>query len=737
MKGGLIAISLFFSLGCCLPPSWQISEHSLNGLWRFEYAKSPTSPFISTTIPVPANWASHDIEHHGVAFYNRELFLDTVNKHERLWLVFDAIDYSADLSVNGKLLTQHHGYFSSFRTEITQVVNQGVNHINVKVTSPIETNTEDWSLNKTLIKGVLSHHDTRPGSAWSDAGQDRNSGGIWGGVSLVSTGPVAISSVKVKPNVIDLKKLTTGGKATVNIDSYFRGQVRINFQLMDLADNTLDSQHSLLVNVTQDNQKIHWQLPEKPRELWWPWDWGHPTLYSLKVTVTVVDELFALDKISDVKTIDLGFRTFEFDEKNATFYVNGEAYFIRGTNYIASQWLGEMALDDYENDIVLMREANINSVRVHAHVAGKDFYQLADKHGLIVWQDFPLQWGYLDDPNFTKEAVRQTEVMTDMLYNHASIAFWCGHNEPPWDAAWMEHQYKSYQANHNKTLTEAVYRQLLKTQDARIVRKASFTREHPWFGWYWGRYQFYRTKPLAPIVSEFGAQALPSLSLMKQILSQSTGEARSSSIAAVSGTSWPLTFDEIELLKYHNYQPEQTLNIAKVAMGNSLKEFVQHSQTYQARSIKYASENLRLRREKDIAAIYQFMFVDSWPSITWSVLDYQRRPKRGFDTLKQAYQILLPVVEALPNAQYQLMTVALINDSRIRYYNASLWLVDEKSEAVLIQVNVDIKPNALTRISLPISRLNMEHFSLIVKDPSGKVLAINEYNTKQLERELI
>ncbi|WP_299494603.1 sugar-binding domain-containing protein [uncultured Shewanella sp.] len=735
MKAAILTVSLIFCLGCCLPPVWQTSEQSLNGAWHFEYSMSPSSPFITTKIPVPSNWSSLGIDHHGVAFYNRELLVDTINLHERLWLVFDAIDYSADLSVNGKLLAQHNGYFSPFKTEITQAVIPGVNQIDVKVTSPIEENGEDWSLNKTLIKGVLSHHDTRPGSAWSSAGQDRNSGGIWGNVNLVSTGPVAISSFKVTPSIIDLKKRHTGGSATVELDSYFRGQIRVDFHLMNMANNTLDSKHSTVVNMTQDRQEIQWTLPEKPRELWWPWDWGHPTIYSLKVTVAVIDELFGLDKVSDFKKVEIGFRQFEFDEKNATFYVNGEAYFIRGTNYIASQWLGEMAVEDYENDILLMQEANINSVRVHAHVAGKAFYQLADRHGLIIWQDFPLQWGYLDEPYFTKEAVRQTKVMTDMLYNHASIAFWCGHNEPPWDAAWMAHQYKNYQANHNKTLTEAVYRQLLKTQDARIVRKASFTREHPWFGWYWGRYQFYRTKPLAPIVSEFGAQALPSVSLMRKILAKST-----KNMTALNGAdfiSWPLTFEDINLLKYHNYQPEQTLNIAKVSMGNSLQEFVQHSQAYQARSIKYASESLRLRRKKDIAAIYQFMFVDSWPSITWSVLDYKRRPKKGFDTLKQAYQILLPVVEALPNNHHPLLVVALVNDSRIRYHNASLWLVDETSDTVLIQVNVDIKPNDLTRINLPVSRFNMENFSLIVKDPSGKVLSINEYNTKQLEQELI
>jgi beta-galactosidase/beta-glucuronidase len=41
-----------------------------------------------------------------------------------------------------------------------------------------------------------------------------------------------------------------------------------------------------------------------------------------------------------------------------------------------------------------MQQANINSIRVHAHIEAEEFYRLCDEMGLLVWQDFPLQWGY-------------------------------------------------------------------------------------------------------------------------------------------------------------------------------------------------------------------------------------------------------------------------------------------------------------------------------------------------------
>ena len=45
-------------------------------------------------------------------------------------------------------------------------------------------------------------------------------------------------------------------------------------------------------------------------------------------------------------------------------------------NYIASPWLGEVKRQDYQRDLVLMQQANINAVRVHAHIAGQDFMSL-------------------------------------------------------------------------------------------------------------------------------------------------------------------------------------------------------------------------------------------------------------------------------------------------------------------------------------------------------------------------
>ncbi|HID91587.1 TPA: glycoside hydrolase family 2, partial [Candidatus Peregrinibacteria bacterium] len=100
---------------------------------------------------------------------------------------------------------------------------------------------------------------------------------------------------------------------------------------------------------------------------------------------------------------------------------------------------------------------HINTIRVHAHIEPKRFYKLCDELGFLVWQDYNLQWGYIDTEAFQKEAIRQAKEMVDMLYNHPSIYMWSMHNEPPWNSDWMKWKYPDYNTTINKKLDDILY----------------------------------------------------------------------------------------------------------------------------------------------------------------------------------------------------------------------------------------------------------------------------------------
>ena len=152
--------------------------------------------------------------------------------------------------------------------------------------------------------------------------------------------------------------------------------------------------------------------------------------------------------------------------------------------------------------------------------------------------------------------------------------------------------------------------------------------EHPYPGWYYGSFHEYRETPALPLVTEFGAQALPSVKLLREMFPEDK-------LFPPDWKEWA----------YHNFQFHETFNVAGVEMGPDIEKFVENSQEYQSRLLQFAVESYRRKKYEAVTGIFQFMFVDCWPSITWSVVDYNRTPKPGYYALKRAYQPILASLE--------------------------------------------------------------------------------------------
>ncbi len=158
---------------------------SLAGQWEFLPSGSEAMPAAKAawqTINVPGNWYTQGYDHHGVAWYRLKFNANT-SPETVSTLHFGGVDYFAAVWLNGQKLGSHEGYFQAFAFDVSKHLKAGENILLVRVNSPQEK-AEDYSLRKRLIKGIFAHHDTRPGGAWSDRGQEQNTGGIWGEVRL-------------------------------------------------------------------------------------------------------------------------------------------------------------------------------------------------------------------------------------------------------------------------------------------------------------------------------------------------------------------------------------------------------------------------------------------------------------------------------------------------------------------------------------------------------------------------
>lgn len=629
----LILLLLF-----CLPPAQATPlpvTWSLAGDWRVHDAND--SAFKGAEVPdrswralkVPANWYSAGYDHQGAMWYRHTFTLPEQGPDIMATLVFDGVDYYADVSLNGTPLTRHEGYFQRFAVDASGALRR-YNQLAVRVESPYEDPQKVWPLHKTVMKGVLNQHDTRPGGAWSVQGQDANSGGIWAPVKLHLSRGVTIDEVILRPDWheglenpllrVEIRyRAVTAGPATLRLTATpdnFNGQTYQH----DFAATLEDTRGA--------RQTLRVALPMKAARLWWPTGVGKPNLYRVRAS------LHDSQGVMDTSVTRTGLRKLEEQPENKGWLINDKRLFIKGSNYIGSPWLSTMTREKYRRDFTLVKAMNANAIRVHGHVGGRPLYEMADEMGLMIWQDVPLQWGYDNSAAFTDNAVRQTREMVDQFGNSPAIIVWGGHNEPPWNSPWMEKRFPDWNNTLNRTLTQKVA-DTLAEDTSRIVHRFSAVEEHYWAGWYFGTPRDLLGPAKTGIITEFGAQALPRLSTLKTIIPARLLWPRTTAADDPGWTRW----------KYRNFQPFQTFKFAGIPRGKNINEMIKNTQRYQAELVTLAAESYRRQRYHPVTALFHFMFVETWPSINWGVVDYLRQPKAGYYALQTAYQPILPSIE--------------------------------------------------------------------------------------------
>ncbi|PRX40970.1 beta-mannosidase [Planifilum fimeticola] len=642
-------------------------ELLLNGMWEYAVGEGDSEdaafPRWEGTIRIPSNWVQEGLEKiHGPVWFRRVFRIDRLNPDQRYFLQFKGVDYFHEVFLNGKKVGEHEGYFQCHEFDVTDVLREGENELVSKVISPREEPGTVWPDRKRLIKGVFSHHDARPGGCFPETGQDQTTGGIWNDVRLYSTPPVKLERCKITPHLRERDAVVT---VETRFAAFREEAVTVRFRIE--PDNfSSDSVYERVItrHMPPGVHTLYTAITIDEPKLWWTWDQGDPSLYRLVVSHEV-------DGQETKEVFRFGLREVRQDGDGKVF-LNSREIFLRGTNYIPTQWLSRWTEKDFARDLKMMREAHINAIRVHAHVTREEFYRACDEQGFFVWQDFALQWSYEESDEFVESAVSQIKDMVNQLYNHASILLWCCHNEP---------------SSNEKYLDPLLAHAVREEDGKRIVKESSGYAEHVYPGWYVGEMRDFVTLPGAPFVTEFGAQALPSHETMKSMMAEKD--------------LWPPNWD---VWAYHNFQYDQMFHVAGVELGHRLEDFIENSQQYQAELLKFAIEHYRRHKGK-ITGLFQFMFVDCWPGITWSVVDVHRRPKKGYGAMRLAYAPLLVSMErertrVLPGFALFKRMVA-VNDYPREFSDVSVEvrLEDEAGRTVMERRSDrtwDIGPNGVT-----------------------------------------
>ncbi|MDQ4030448.1 MAG: hypothetical protein M3168_05345 [Actinomycetota bacterium] len=151
-------------------------------------------------------------------------------------------------------------------------------------------------------------------------------------------------------------------------------------------------------------------------ELWWPNGMGEQRLYR-------------------VGDFSVGFRSIELDGYRLV--VNGVEMPIRGWNWVPVDALyGVPQPKKLERLLRLAARANVNLLRVWGGglIETREFYELCDRLGLLVWQEFSMSSSGIesvpsDDPEFVRLMAGDARQIVPRLRRHPSLAVWCGGNE--------------------------------------------------------------------------------------------------------------------------------------------------------------------------------------------------------------------------------------------------------------------------------------------------------------------
>lgn len=612
--------------------------------------------------------------------YRRTFTVPDGRPYRRARLRFDGVDYFADVWLNGQHIGQHEGHFAPFEFDVTDALHPGDNELLVRVTSPWDEPNPHGSypidhVIRGLVKGLYEH-------AEGVIPPDVNPIGIWRPAWLVLDNGISIDRVRIRTSLDGM--VTTCLTITNATGEDWRGVLRLDANADNHDGAGASAEHPLSLPVGTNEVEYRLRVPE-PR-LWWPWDHGDANLYRL--TASLHDEAGAA---LETHTETFGIRTVRLERspERFTYFINERPAAIRGSSYMPGLYLSQFDRDALARDVALTRDANLNLMRVHVHVSPPELYDLCDRAGMLVFQDFELNWVQDTSQEFEARAISLQREMINLLYNHPSVITWACHNEPT--MVFVRRQ------NLERRPDPALYADALRQDSTRPVFICSGQMagdwqwsgdDHSYYGAIWSKRYTDVRRRRPRLNTEFGFEAPAALETLRQ-----------------HADSW-------ERL-------------------NHLDGVLDELWNYQAELTQYHIEHFRRLRAETCAGYVHFWLNDLAPQVGCGVLDVERRPKGGYAALKRASQPVLPVLEhdgRQPGALW------VLNDTPRAYPGARLaWRVYDGDGRVLLEESqqVDVGANGAQRVAAcewALSPARCARVELALYDADGEVVSENLYH---------
>jgi len=334
-------------------------------------------------LTVPGDWNSQMEKlyyYEGTVWYKRSFDYD-IDATKTTFLYFEAVNYEAQVYLNGEKIGSHIGGFTPFQFDVTGKLKAKDNFLIVKVDNKrkreaIPTINTDW---------------------W-------NYGGITRSVHIISTPKNHIQDYSIQLSKTSHKSIEGWVKLS---NTKSNSNVTINIKELHLN-----------VNVKANNGVAYFKTKAKPN-LWSP---SNPKLYTVNISTKE-------DQITD----HIGFRSIE--TQGSKILLNGKPIFLKGISIHEEAPFNSGRVTTKEECLVLLnwaKELGCNFIRLAHYPHSETMVKEAEKMGFLIWSEIPVYWTVLfDNPDTYKNAENQLTEMISRDKNRAGIILWSVANETP------------------------------------------------------------------------------------------------------------------------------------------------------------------------------------------------------------------------------------------------------------------------------------------------------------------
>ncbi len=635
-------------------------------------------------------------------------------KYNNIELSFEGLDTYADVYLNDHKILEADNMFRTWNVDVKNIVAEGDNQLRIHFYSPIKKGLElyeasdyaypannDQAENGGLGDKKVSVFTRKAGYHYGwDWGPRFVTSGIWRSVKLKVWNDVRIADVFIQQPKVN--KELASLNATINLQ--VNTQASYVVQVINSDNNEVLAEK--VVVVSPENSTVDLPFQIKNPKLWWSNGLGEPNLYDFEIKVLKEGKLITSgNQTTGIRSLKLVRKKDEYGE-SFMFELNGVKVFAKGANYIPNDsFLPRVSKNDYEKVISDAVNANMNMLRVWGGGVYEDdyFYELCDKNGIMVWQDFMFACSLYPGNKELLHSIKQEAIdNVTRLRNHPSIALWCGNNEinTAWGYyegngwGWKQEYTKEQQEEIQKAYMD-VFHDILPNVVNNYTDGDDYWPSSPQAGYEANKHAGYKTtsgdmhywgvwhglhrfedfdKYKARFMSEYGFQSFPDFETVKKY-------------------TIPQDYDiESDVMAAHQRSGIGNLRI-KEYMGWYFKvpvdfeQFLYMSQILQAQGIRMAIEAHRRAMPYCMGSLY-WQINDCWPVASWSSTDYYHKWKAMHYEAKKAYA---PVMISAP-----------IKDNQVELFVVSDLLKDIEGELKITVIDFKGNPVSDKTVSVPV-----------------------------------